>query len=527
MTGRRGLWVISVPFYLGMFCLVASCTYMGSVAKQSKYSRIQEANPSQHNLKHMIDRQTFFVYGRVVDATNSLSGQSIAVAALSNRYVSNELVDVNHVARVGTQYGLNLPDGAYELLVFADQDRNGVLDQMEVVGRRQIVLDVESYSEKVVANIDIRLSEPESVDWPISIPVPEIALAKESLFFPKGSIRDLNDPLFDPDVAALGMYEPAAFLEKAPTMFYALEEDSYKAPVVFVHGIGGSAREFEMIVSALDRERYKPWFFYYPSGSDLDQLAEMFYEIFLSGHAVSGSVRPVIVVAHSMGGLVVREALNKYRGNASENPVDLLITIASPLGGHPGAAMGEEHGPLVVPSWRDLNPDGPFITRLYRKPLPSPVSHHLLYTFANPGTLKLGENSDGVVPLSSQLHPIAQSQATEQFGFNSSHTGVLQDEDAIQHIVQSIGQMKSPYPQSHIEANIAGGYDIVLDESYTDKEKYFIQTRGKYMSLLADGTLDTLGNPVLEHFVEVAQGRAKAETDAETAWQKFSRDYPR
>ncbi len=524
MDCRRPL-LVTVSFCMVISCLVASCTYMENVAKQSKYSRIQEANPSQRNLKHMTDRQTFFVYGRIVDATNSYSGRPIAVAAFSDRYVSHELVDVTHVAHAGTHYGLNLPDGAYEFLVFADQDKNGILDQTEVVGRRHIRLDVEDYSEKVADNIDIRLSEQESVDWGISIPVPEITHSQESLFFPKGSIRDLNDPLFDSDIAILGMYEPAAFLEKAPTMFYALEEDSYKIPVVFVHGIGGSAREFAMIVSALDRERYKPWFFYYPSGSDLDQLADIFYEIFLSGQAVSGSVRPVIVVAHSMGGLVVREALNKYRGNESENLVDLLITIASPFGGHPAAAMGEERGPLVVPSWRDLNPDGSFIKRLFRKPLPSHVSHHLLYTYSNPDVLKLGENSDGVVPLSSQLHPIAQSQATEQLGFNSSHTGVLKDPDAIQYIVQSIVRIKSPYPEPHIKAAMAGGYDMVLDEGYTAKEKYYIRAKGKFMSLLADGTLDTLGDPTLEHFVEVAQGRAKARTDAETAWLKFSQDY--
>jgi pimeloyl-ACP methyl ester carboxylesterase len=524
---HRGLCRMRVLLCFGMCCLVASCTYMQNVAKQSKYSQIQKDNPSQRNLKHMIDRQTFFVYGRIVDESNSYSGGPIGVAAFSDRYTNHELVDVAHVARIGTQYGLNLPDGAYELLVFADLDQNGELDQSEVIGRRQIDLDVEAHPEKVVENIDIRLSEQESVDWAVTIPVPEVALSQESLFFPKGSIRGLNDPLFDSDIAALGMYEPAAFLELAPTMFYALEEDSYKAPVVFVHGIGGSAREFAMIVSMLDRDRYKPWFFYYPSGSDLDQLAEIFYEIFLSGHAVSASVKPVIVVAHSMGGLVVREAMNKYRGNESENQVDMLITIASPLGGHPGAAKGEEYGPLVVPSWRDLNPQGAFIKSLYRKPLPSHVSHHLLYTYANPDTLKLGENSDGVVPLSSQLHPVAQSQATEQFGFNSSHTGVLQDEDAIRHIVQLIGRMKSPYPDTHIEAAMAGGYDVVLDESYTDKEKYFIRTRGKYMSMLAEGALGTVDIPTLEHFVAVAQGRARAKTDAETAWVKFSQDYPR
>jgi triacylglycerol esterase/lipase EstA (alpha/beta hydrolase family) len=516
-----------VSFCLGVCGLATSCAYIYNVAKQSKYSRIQETNPSQRNQKHMIDRQTFFVYGRIVDATNSYPDQPIAVAAFSNRYVANELVDVTHVAHAGTHYGLNLPDGAYELLVLADQDQNGVLDEGEIVGRHQIELSVEGYAEKVADNIDIRLSEQEPANWVINIPMPEITLSQESLFFPKGSIRDLNDPVFETDIAILGLYEPAAFLEAAPTMFYALEEDSYKIPVVFVHGIGGSAREFAMLVSALDEDRYKPWFFYYPSGSDLDQLAEMFYEIFLSGHAVAATARPYIVVAHSMGGLVVREALNKYQGNESENPVDLFITIASPLGGHPAAAMGEERGLLVVPSWRDLNPDSSFIKQLYRKPLAAGVSHHLLYTYGNPETLKLGENSDGVVPLSSQLRPIAQSHAAQQFGFNASHTGVLNDPEAINYIVRSIEQMKSPYPESHIQANIAGGYDVVLNESYTDKEKYYIRTRGKYMSMLADGTLDTLGDQTLEHFVEVAQGRAEAKTDAETAWLKFSQDYPR
>lgn len=56
-------------------------------------------------------------------------------------------------------------------------------------------------------------------------------------------------------------YDPASFLENAPTMFYALEEDlEFKIPVVFFHGIGGSIRDFEPIVNQIDRERYKPWF---------------------------------------------------------------------------------------------------------------------------------------------------------------------------------------------------------------------------------------------------------------------------
>jgi len=520
--GRAILYLVTFSF-----CLLASCAYLQNAAKQSEYSRIQVANPSQRNLKHMIDRQTYFVYGRIVDEMAWYPDLSYAVAAFSSRYIKNELVDSTRIDHLGTQYGLSLPAGEFELLLLADLDQNGVLDHEEVVGRRQIELSVEAYPQMVADTIDIPLSKQDSVDWLINIPVPMNELSPESLFFPKGSIRNLDDPLFDSDFAELGLYEPAAFLEIAHTMFYALEEESFRAPVIFVHGIGGSARDFETIVAELDRRLYKPWFFYYPSGSDLEQLAEIFYNIFLSGKAVPANKTPMFIVAHSMGGLVVREALNKYQGTDNENRVDLFITIATPFGGHPDAALGEASGPLVLPSWRNLNPDGPFIKRLYRKPLPSYVSHHLLYAYGNPETLKIGENSDGVVPLSSQLHAMAQHQATEQFGLNTNHTDVLKDEDTIQYIVQSISEVRSDeYPESHINALLAGGFNVELDATYTDREKYFIRTMGNFMLLLANGTLGTLGDPVLEHFVLVAQGRAKAKTDPETAWIKFTQNYP-
>jgi uncharacterized protein YifE (UPF0438 family) len=78
----------------------------------------------------------------------------------------------------------------------------------------------------------------------------------------------------------------------------------------------------------------------------------------------------------------------------------------------------------------------------------------------------------------------------------------------------------------YINALIAGGFAVELNGNYTDKEKYYIRTMGHFIALLANGTLDTLGDPVLEHFLQVAHGRAKASTDAETAWMKFVLDYP-
>ncbi len=511
-------------FALALFG-TSSCTYLNHVAKQSGYSSQQETDPSLQNLKHILNQQTYFVYGRIINDTEAVPKLPLAVVAFSDKFIHREIVDVTQVAHVNTHYGLNLPEGQYDLLLLSDFNANGNYDSSEVVGRRHIVVNQSAFKARVADNIDIMLSEPETVSWTINLPVPVQEQLKESIFFPRGSIRSLEDPVFAPQMTQLGLYEPAAFYEIAPTMFYALEEDSYKIPVVFVHGINGSPRQFSNIVNALDESLYKPWFFYYASGGNLNQLAKMFYEIFLSGRAVTGHLR-LIVVAHSMGGLIVREALNDYQGTETENRVALYVSIATPFGGHPSAATGESHAPLVLPAWHDLNPNGGFIQRLYRKPLDSSTNHQLIFTYGDSDGVKFGENSDGVVPLSSQLYPVAQNQSSAEYGVNASHAGVLENPEAIAHIIQTIKQVKPPYPESHLNANQAGGFDVELSSDYSKVEKYYIRTRGHYLLQLATGVLDTLDEPVLEHFVAVAQGRAEAQSPAETAWLKFVRDHP-
>ena len=44
-------------------------------------------------------------------------------------------------------------------------------------------------------------------------------------------------------------------------------------PILFVHGIGGHPQEFTTLVAALDRERFQPWFYLYPSGFGLDGIS--------------------------------------------------------------------------------------------------------------------------------------------------------------------------------------------------------------------------------------------------------------
>ena len=421
---------------------------------------------------------------------------------------------------------MNLPAGEYELIALVDRDNNGFPERSEVVGKRHVDLNLDTASGQVLTDFNIKLSSSSSIDWDISIPIPKIPTIEKSLFYPQGTIRNISDPIFGPELSTLGLYDPPAFQERAPTMFYALEEFiPYKIPVIFVHGISGTVWEFVSIIEEVDRERYVPWFYYYPSGSDPDGLAENFYRLFLSGELFPKTDTPMIVVAHSMGGLIVRESMNLHQGSQRGNTVALLITIASPFAGHPAAASGVKNAPMIIPSWCDLNPEGEFIRRLFRKPLSTSINHQFLYAYTNPDALKLGENSDGVVPLYSQLHPLAQEQSTRSIGFNSSHVGILRRDAAIHHIIEAIQSVKGFYPDSHVRAMQAGGYDIELDDSNDDREKYVIQVLGKYLAALSSGKLEPV-TPFQRHFIWVSQGKVKANKFAEKAWERFVQENP-
>jgi len=512
--------------YICLAFLLTSCTYLKYSSIQGGYTQIQNSDPSQTNLKHMLDRETFFVMGKSIDKSGRYAGVSMAIAAYSNKFKTNERVDTMFFQGAGTHYGLTLPEGAYTLLIYADINKDRVFHQSEIVGKREIILNLQSFPEKIMQHVDIKLSGASLIDWAEALKMAEIIKTETSLFYPAGTIRSPDDPIFDEKIATMGMYDPASFLEYAQTMFYTREEDvSYKIPVVFVHGIGGSIRSFEPIIKYMDRDRYRLWFFYYPSGGDLDQLADFFYDLFLSGETISLGEMPMIVVAHSMGGLVVRAALNKYKGKASENKVELFVSIASPFGGHPSAASGEKHGLIVLPSWKDLNPESKFIKELYRKPLPEFVNHQLFYAYNNFSTVKFGENSDGVVPLSSQLHPDAQRQSTEQFGFNSSHVNILENEEMIFHLLKNIDGVKNIFPESHLKILVDGGFDVKLSDDYSPVTRHLMRYAGKYLVFLVNGIIEPM-DPQQDHFIQVARGIIPATTSLEREFILFMSEYP-
>lgn len=525
LPGCDRRWLLSVLFGLLALGIGGGCSYLGTVVRESRYALHQRSRPELKVYKHMLTRETFYVFG-VLNVAGGVPGQTVAVAAISDALTPGEVVDVNHGSRADSYYSLNLPDGTYRLVVLTDRNADGFYDETEVTTSRDLTLNPVEYPDRVRGDVDIVANEtrPAPVAKPFRIAVQKTTLPTQSLFFPQGTIRTLDDPIFSPAMAQLGLYEPAAFLERAPMTFYALEEDSYRIPVVFVHGIGGSARDFDAMVAQLDRTRFKPWFFHYASGDDLAQISELFYRIFLSGKLIPLGRMPLVVVAHSMGGVVVREALNRCKGKPPENHVGCFVTIASPLGGHP-SARNIAKAPLVIPSWRDLNPDSSFIKNLHRRPLPRDLSYHLFYSYGDDHTVKIGEASDGVVPLSSQLTPAAQAEATAQFGFNATHTGVLKDPAAIQRVLAAISAVQSPIPADHIREMQRGGYDLPLGKDFTSREAYYVRNLGYYLDALVEGRLQPF-DPSQVHFIQACRGEKRPTDEVEFAWRKLNEKFP-
>lgn len=505
---------------LGLLC---SCAYMGSLAKQNKLQALQKHNPSQYAEKHIIERDYFFVYGKLTGGLKKSDQVDIAVAALSSEFEREELVDVNYLGKVNSYYGLNLPKGGYRLVVLADQNADGKFSDSEVIGEKQLSVNTQSFPEGVARDINIAiLAKPVALGKKLTLPSPQHNATKQSLFFPKGTLRSLDDPIFSSHMASLGLYDPNLFMESAPTLFYALEEDTIqKIPVIFVHGIGGSVTQFSDIVNSLDTERYKPWFFYYPSGVDLNNTAAMFYDIFLSGKLIEKGLARPIIIAHSMGGLVVREALNLYQNIPKEIHPAQFISIASPFGGMASAQSGVNRAPLVLPAWHDLTPQGEFIQELFRKPLPETTQHYLLYAYLNADT---PEDNDGVVPLLSQRCDAVKVATTEQYGFNASHTDILQNPDALATLSSLMGKVESPFPDEHLRYFAMGGFEVTLSKHYSNEEKYIIHSMGKYLKALANANLRPIA--INRDFLAVVEGSQKAKSPFETAWVKFAEDFP-
>ena len=136
--------------------------------------------------------------------------------------------------------------------------------------------------------------------------------------------------------------------------------------MLFVHGIQGTPASFEHLASRLDRSRFQPWFYYYPSGVHLHEIADHLTQTVAKVTRRHPHER-IVVVAHSMGGLVTRGFILRHASNAGAAKIPLFVTISTPWDGHKGAEIGVKRSPVVVRVWEDMSPGSEYLRDIFAR----------------------------------------------------------------------------------------------------------------------------------------------------------------
>ena len=228
----------------------------------------------------------------------------------------------------------------------------------------------------------------------------------------------------------MGLYNPSDLIAHNQGFFFGLEDfNKEKTMVLFVHGISGTPRDWKYIADGLDRSRFQPFFFYYPSGLPLDKLGTLLAQLIGTIDKSSKNGGPgIVLAAHSMGGLVSMSAINRLSEEALPASLTLYCSFSTPYGGDEAAKKWIDNAPVVVPSWRDIGSPSAFLDDLNSRPFPKKLPFYLYFSYNDNSKFKLGESSDGSVSLRSQLRPSIQASATRVIGVNETHVGILNSE---------------------------------------------------------------------------------------------------
>lgn len=324
--------------------------------------------------------------------------------------------------REAGEFALIVPNGIYRLGAFGDINGNLACDPGEPAGRyagfRRLKV-----SGGVVSPLDFDLSEvdPKGLFLP---PVLLLDAPPPPTTIEAGAVVRLEEDRFSKKSGREGYWTPRTTLERTGANVYFLEPyDPRRTPVLFVHGATGTPRDWQYFIEHLDRSRFQAWVYSYPSGTGIDTLSDLLYWK-LSNLKERFGFPGLHIAAHSMGGLVVRSLLGKYRERLGY--VGTFASFSTPWGGEQLARLA----PASVVSWADMRPKGAFLTSLFQRELPAEVDFYLFFGYRGSRSL-LRPANDGTVTLKSELAPPAQAEARQVFGFAEDHASILASTDVV------------------------------------------------------------------------------------------------
>ncbi|WP_157995324.1 esterase/lipase family protein [Peristeroidobacter soli] len=237
------------------------------------------------------------------------------------------------------------------------------------------------------------------------------------------NVKGLEEVRFSPASIKQGVWSPDEF-ERAERggIFFLDAPVARRTAVLFIHGINGSPLDFKFLIAHLDRSRFQPCVFFYASGASLSQSGRDLAVAIGEVHS-RYDVESLVIVAHSIGGLIARDVVLNQSAHAGVD-IPVLITMSSPWGGVPSAGLGVRLSPVVIDSWRDIAVGSPYLSSLFARQLPAATRHYLLFSYRKSWS-SFGLSGDAVTSVASQLERTAQEQAYRVYGFDVSHSEIL------------------------------------------------------------------------------------------------------
>ncbi len=358
------------------------------------------------------------------------------------RQVSPEIMQVVAQTAVhpGGRFRLELSPGTYLVGAFLDTNRDGLRQASEPLiwygfptpvrigmrARRRIEFSFASEKIQTRRNGGPRL-------WPPRRHHENI-----------GRIVTLDNPVFSRVMGRIGLWRPNMYARFVGTGLYWLEPyDPEKIPLLLIHGANGGPGDWLPVLKHLDRQHFAPWFHAYPSGMRLAAVSDELVRA-LAYLVARYDVPKLAIVAHSMGGLVARSFVLKWRQRYPEqaNRIVYVMTVNTPFGGMDSARLGVQRSPVIVPSWKDVATGSRFLQALASAEWPPEVFWDVVYGYQDDA------DSDGVVPLSSQLPPFVRAGANHLAGFQATHAGILSEPAFLDYLNRRLQPLveKSPDP---------------------------------------------------------------------------------
>ena len=338
-------------------------------------------------------------------------------------------------------YHLAAPAGRYGILAFEDVNR----DMQRQPGEPVVLYDGTPLGLEAINEPPSATNGLGSIRIPTSTPDVALPAVFGKAYAALLELRNeefgaqvlIDDARFARKRVLEGLFRPLQFLEEGRAGMFMLEPyDPNRVPVIFVHGVGGSPRDWEYVIDKLDQSRFQAWVCFYPSGVPIGLSALLMSNALDELHYRYGFATS-IVVAHSMGGVVARGVFNIIEREGRDPPVHHVVTISTPWQGH-AAARWASFGPTRMPgAWLDMAPDSPYLRELAEVHRPADIRHTLFFGYGGPSPIVPG-NNDGVVSLQSVLDPAVQSRADFVYGFDESHNSILRSQELVDKLAQQL-----------------------------------------------------------------------------------------